>query len=41
VTFTVTVKERYLWTLKLKRRGLRAVSVLRKTTEEIIAEPQR
>jgi hypothetical protein len=41
MTFTVTAKERYLWTLELKRRGLTAVSVLRKTMEEIIGEAER
>jgi hypothetical protein len=25
MTFTVTAKERYLWTLELKRRGVTAV----------------
>ena len=29
MTFTVTAKERYLWTLALKRRGLSVVGVLR------------
>lgn len=31
MTFTVTAKERYLWTLELKRQGRSAVSVLRDT----------
>lgn len=31
MTFTVTAKERYLWTLELRRRGRSAVSVLRDT----------
>ncbi len=38
MTFTVTAKERYLWTLELKRRGLTAVSVLRKTMQEMMEE---
>jgi hypothetical protein len=37
----VTAKERYLWTLGLKRHGLTAVNVLRKTMEEIIGEAER
>jgi hypothetical protein len=41
MTFTVTAKERYLWTLELKRRGLTAVSVLRETMEEIMGESDR
>ena len=41
MTFTVTAKERYLWTLELKRRGLTAVSVLRKTMQEMIGEADR
>jgi hypothetical protein len=41
MTFTVTVKERHLWTLELKRCGPKAVSVLRKTMEEIIGEAER
>jgi hypothetical protein len=41
MTFTVTAKERYLWTLELKRRGLTAVSVLRKTMEEMMGEAER
>lgn len=40
MTFTVTAKERYLWTLELKRRGRTAVSVLRDAMEEL-AERQR
>ena len=35
MTFTVTAKERYLWTLELKRRGRTAVSVLRDAMEEL------
>jgi hypothetical protein len=34
-------KERYLWTLELKRRGLTAMSVLRKTMQEMIGEADR
>lgn len=41
MTFTVTAKERYLWTLELKRRGLTAVSVLRKTMQEMMGEADR
>jgi hypothetical protein len=41
MTFTVTAKERYLWTLELKRRGLTAVSVLRETMEEMTGEADR
>ena len=38
MTFTVTAKERYLWTLELKRRGLTAVGVLRETMEGMVGE---
>ena len=38
MTFTVTAKERYLWTLELKRRGLSAISVLRKAMDELLEE---
>ena len=38
MTFTVTAKERYLWTLELKRRGLTAVGVLRETMEAMVGE---
>jgi hypothetical protein len=38
MTFTVTAKERYLWTLELKRRGLSAISVLRRTMDELLEE---
>ncbi len=38
MTFTVTAKERYLWTLELKRRGLSAISVLRSAMNELIEE---
>ena len=41
MTFTVTAKERYLWTLELKRRGMTAVSVLRKTMQEMMGETNR
>ena len=36
MTFTVTAKERYLWTLELKRRGRSAVSVLRERMNELM-----
>ena len=39
--FTVTAKERYLWTLELKRRGLTAVGVLRETMEAMVGEDER
>ena len=38
MTFTVTVKERYEWSLELKRRGLSAVSVLRKAMNELLED---
>ena len=38
MTFTVSAKERYLWTLELKRRGLTAVGVLRETMEGMLEE---
>ncbi len=41
MTFTVTAKERYLWTLELKRRGLTAVGVLRATMEAMVGEDDR
>jgi hypothetical protein len=41
MTFTVTAKERYLWMLELKRRGLTAVSVLRETMEDMMGEADR
>ncbi len=41
MTFTVTAKERYLWTLELKRRGLTAVGVLRETMEAMLGENDR
>ena len=36
MTFTVTAKERYLWTLELRRRGRSAVSVLRERMNELM-----
>ena len=38
MTFTVTAKERYEWTLELRRRGLSAVSVLRMAMNELLME---
>lgn len=38
MTFTVTAKERYLWTLELKRRGRSAVSVLRGRMNDLMDE---
>ena len=38
MTFTVTAKERYDWSLELKRRGFSAVSVLRKAMNELLRE---
>ena len=38
MTFTVTAKERYEWSLELKRRGLSAVSVLRETMNELLRD---
>ena len=38
MTFTVTARERYLWTLELKRRGRTAVSVLRESMGELMGE---
>lgn len=38
MTFTVTAKERYLWTLELKRRGRSAVSVLRETMNSYLGK---
>jgi hypothetical protein len=38
MTFTVTAKERYEWSLELRRRGLSAVSVLRKAMNELLEE---
>lgn len=41
MTFTVTARERYLWTLELRRRGRTAVSVLRESMDELMDVPQR
>ena len=38
MTFTVTAKERYLWTLELRRQGRSAVSVLRERMDELMKE---
>ena len=38
MTFTVTAKERYEWSLELRRRGLSAVSVLRKAMNELLVD---
>lgn len=38
MTFTVTAKERYLWTLELRWRGRSAVSVLRERMNELMEE---
>ncbi len=38
MTFTVTARERYLWTLELRRRGISAVSVLRRVMNEMLDE---
>ena len=38
MTFTVTAKERYEWTLELRRRGLSAVSVLRKAMNDLLED---
>ncbi len=38
MTFTVTAKERYEWSLELKRRGLSAVSVLREAMNELLID---
>jgi hypothetical protein len=38
MTFTVTAKERYEWSLELRRRGLSAVSVLREAMNELLVE---
>jgi hypothetical protein len=38
MTFTVTAKERYEWSLELRRRGLSAVSVLRDAMNELLLE---
>jgi hypothetical protein len=36
MTFTVTARERYLWTLELRRRGRSAVSVLREQMNDLM-----
>lgn len=36
MTFTVTARERYLWTLELTRRGRTAVSVLRESMNDLM-----
>lgn len=36
MTFTVSAKERYEWSLELKRRGLSAVSVLREAMNGLL-----
>jgi hypothetical protein len=38
MTFTVTAKERYEWTLELRRRGLSALSVLRGAMNELLKD---
>jgi hypothetical protein len=38
MTFTVSAKERYEWTIELRRRGLSAVSVLREAMNELLEE---
>jgi hypothetical protein len=38
MTFTVSAKERYEWSLELRRRGLSAVSVLRDAMNELLLE---
>jgi hypothetical protein len=38
MTFTVSAKERYEWSLELKRRGLSAVSVLREAMNELLRD---
>ncbi len=38
MTFTVTAKERYEWSVELRRRGLSAVSVLRDAMNELLPE---
>ena len=41
MTFTVTAKERYEWSVELKRRGLSAVSVLRETMNELLEDGKK
>ena len=38
MTFTVTAKERYEWSVELRRRGFSAVSVLRKAMNELLED---
>ena len=38
MTFTVNAKERYGWTVELRRRGLSAVSILRQAMNELVEE---
>jgi hypothetical protein len=38
MTFTVSTKERYGWTVELRRRGLSAVSILRQAMNELLEE---
>jgi hypothetical protein len=38
MTFTVSAKERYEWTIELRRRGLSAVSVLRDTMNGLLED---
>jgi hypothetical protein len=38
MTFTVSAKERYEWTLEVKRRGLSSVSVLRRAMNELLED---
>lgn len=41
MTFTVTARERYLWTLELRRRGYTAVGVLRNTLNQMLTDSQQ
>ena len=38
MTFTVSAKERYEWTIELRRRGLSAVSVLRDAMNSLLED---
>jgi hypothetical protein len=38
MTFTVSAKERYGWTVELRRRGRSAVSILRQAMNELLEE---
>jgi hypothetical protein len=38
MTFTVSAKERYEWTIELRRRGLSAVSVLREAMNGLLED---